>query len=100
MGEIKVKVSDETERKFREAAMRTFGYGKGSISAASERAFAEWTGQNEMAEIRQMAYEDGIKDPIKAIEGILKHVKKSSVELKHDASRIRGERYKHVHNRR
>lgn len=100
MGEMKVKVSDETEKRFREAAMRTFGYTKGSISAASEKAFSVWISQNEMEDIRKMAYEDGIKDPIKAIEGMLRHVKKSSVELKHEASKIRGERYKHVHNRR
>lgn len=93
MGEMKVKVSDETERKFREAAMRTFGYSKGSISAASEKAFADWVGQNEMAAIREMAYKEGITDPIKAIKGVLRHVKKTSVELQHEAGRIRAERY-------
>ena len=93
MGEIKVKVSDETERKFREAAMRTFGYGKGSISAASEKAFSDWVGQNEMVDIREIAYKEGITDPVKTIKGALKHVKKTSVELQHDASKIRAERY-------
>lgn len=34
-----------------------------------------------------------IEDPVKAIEGILSHVKKTSVELQHEASKIRAERY-------
>ena len=73
MGEMKVKISDETEKVFREAAMKAFGYGKGSIS---------------------------ITDPIKAIRGMLKHVKKSSVELQHEAGRIRAKRYSDVSHRR
>ena|SRR3989338_4587491 len=100
MGEMKVKISDETEKVFREAAMKAFGYGKGSISRASERAFSEWASQNEMEEIRKMAYKEGITDPIKAIRGMLKHVKKSSVELQHEAGRIRAKRYSDVSHRR
>ncbi len=93
MGEIKVKVSDETEKKFRRAAMEKFGYAKGSISAAAEKAFSGWVDQNDIDEVRKMARADGITDPIKTIEGMLKHVKKTSVELKHEAGKIRSERY-------
>ena len=45
MGEIKVKVSDETEKKFRQAAMARFGYCRGSISTAAENAFSEWANE-------------------------------------------------------
>ena len=93
MGEIKVKVSDETEKKFRQAAMARFGYARGSISTAAENAFSEWASQNEMEEVRRMAYADGITDPIKTIRGMLKHVKKTSVELKHEVGGIRAKRY-------
>ncbi|MEM1989162.1 MAG: hypothetical protein QW782_00805 [Candidatus Bathyarchaeia archaeon] len=37
MGGIKVYISDELERKFRETAMNLYGYGKGSLSVACEK---------------------------------------------------------------
>lgn len=40
MGGIKVYISDDLERRFREAAMRLYGYGEGSLSIACEKAFA------------------------------------------------------------
>ena len=42
MGGIKVYISDEIERKFREVAMRLYGYRKGSLSIASENAISMW----------------------------------------------------------
>ncbi|MGQ9691650.1 MAG: hypothetical protein ACUVQY_10430 [Thermoproteota archaeon] len=42
IGGLKIYIPDELERKFREAAMRLFGYGKGSLSKASEKAFELW----------------------------------------------------------
>ncbi len=83
---------------FREAAMHEFGYRKGAFSLAADQALASWAQKHQdMDKLRIMAKER-IKDPIKAIEGTLKHVKMSSVELKHEASKIRAERWKkHVH---
>ncbi|MEM3424651.1 MAG: hypothetical protein QXI42_02410 [Thermoproteota archaeon] len=40
MGGIKVYIPDDLERRFREAAMRLYGYGEGSLSIACEKAFA------------------------------------------------------------
>ncbi len=96
MGNIKIKISNETEKRFRQVAMARFGYAKGSISIAAEKAFSEWVSQNEMEEIRKLAYEEGITDPIKTISGMLRHVKKTSTELKHEVGKIRAKRYRNV----
>lgn len=90
MGELKVKLSDETEAAFRKSAMETFGYSKGSLSEAAEQAIKAWAGKPVEAE--KMA------DPVGAIAGMLKHVKKSSVELQHEIGEIRRARY-HAHRR-
>ena len=42
MGEVKVKLTDDTEMAFRKAAMEKFGYAKGSLSLAAEEAIREW----------------------------------------------------------
>ena len=42
MGEIRGVISGEVEDKFRELAMKRFGYGKGSISKALEEALRQW----------------------------------------------------------
>lgn len=90
MGEVKVKLSDEIEAVFRKRAMETFGYSKGSLSEAAEQAIEAWAGRPVEAE--KMA------DPVGAITGMLKHVKKSSVELQHEIGDIRRARY-HAHRR-
>ncbi|MBI2172829.1 MAG: hypothetical protein HYT73_01295 [Candidatus Aenigmarchaeota archaeon] len=38
MGELKLKVSDNVEKKFREYALKRFGYRKGAFSEAAEIA--------------------------------------------------------------
>lgn len=85
MGGIKVYISDEVERKFREAAMRLYGYGRGSLSIASEKAFLAWLSQ--VSEVLDIA--ESIEDPVEAIYGMLSHVKKTGVELQHEARKIR-----------
>jgi hypothetical protein len=42
MGEIRGSISPELENKFREMAMKKFGYGKGSLSKALEEALYIW----------------------------------------------------------
>jgi hypothetical protein len=88
MPAIKVLVSEETERKFRERAMRRFGFGKGALSLAAERALAEWARREEA--IENVFVEIG--DPVDAIEGLLAHVETDSVKLQHAASEIRAQR--------
>ena len=87
MGEVKIKLSDETEDAFRKSAMEAFGYAKGSISAAAEQAIKAWAAGQAKAEKMQ--------DPVQAITGLLKHVKKSSVELQHEIGEIRAAKYAH-----
>jgi len=88
MGGIKVYISDGLERKFREAAMKLYGYGKGSLSIASEKAFAAWLSQVSQA----LDIAETIEDPVEAIYGLLSDVKKTGVELQHEAGKIRARR--------
>lgn len=88
MGGIKVYISDEAERKFRKAAMRLYGYGRGSLSTASEKAILAWLSQ--VSEVLDVA--EPIEDPVKTIYGMLSHVKRTGVELQHEAREIRAKR--------
>jgi len=88
MGGIKVYISDDVERKFREAAMRLYGYGRGSLSTASEKAILAWLSQ--VSEVMSVA--ESIEDPVEAIYGMLSHVKRTGVELQHEAREIRAKR--------
>jgi len=75
MGVIKVKVPDNVEEAFRKLAMARFGYRKGAMSEAAKQAMEEWSIPNKGT----------VKNPFAKLRGILKHVKKSSVELQHEA---------------
>lgn len=98
MGTLKVDISDSVENTFRKAAMNKFGFGRGSISRAAESAFKEWSAQQN---IGHYAEEEEIEDPVLMLRGLLKGVKKSSVELRHESGKIRAERWKkHVSHRR
>ena len=77
MGELKIKLPNELEMAFRKAAMRRFGYQKGSISEAAKEAIGEWSSFSEDTKDDE--------DPIESISGLMKHVKKSSVQLQHEA---------------
>ena len=88
MGNLKVVIHDEVEGRFRVAAMKRYGYGKGALSRAAEEALLRWL--SDMENIEHPLAE--VEDPVAAIEGMLKHVSKSSVELQHEAARIRAEK--------
>ena len=94
MGYVKVKVSEEAERKFRRAAMKRFGYTKGALSLAAEKALTEWSEKElQKEELSNLIRDAGIGDIVSEIEGVLKHVKgKTSVQLQHEASKIRAKR--------
>ena len=99
MGELKLKVSDETEEKFREAAMHQFGHRKGSFSMAAERALGNWARQHENLDVLRAKAREEVKDPVGAITGMIKGIKIDSVQLKHEISKERSERWKkHVSN--
>lgn len=85
MGVIKINVEDEVEKQFRETAMRKFGYSKGSLSTAAKDAFIYWVDkEKDILDIRSRVK----RDPIESMRGILKHVKKTSVELQHEVGKI------------
>ena len=90
MGEVKIKLSDETEDAFRKSAMETFGYSKGSLSEAAEDAVRGWVAA------RPKKVEKA--ESLASLVGVLKHVKKTSVELQHEIGDIRRARY-HAHRR-
>ncbi len=41
MGELKLKIPDTLEKRFREYAFKRYGYKKGALTMAAERAIAE-----------------------------------------------------------
>ena len=84
MGLIKLSVQDATEMRFRKAAMETFGYSKGSLSDAADRALNAWCDQ------RGVSKEAEFVDLIEVSSGILSHVKKTSVELQHEIRELWG----------
>ena len=86
---LRLELDEELEKKFRELAMRKFGYSKGSLLKASTVAVSQWVRQNDVKHKK-------VDDPVGLITGILKDVKgKSSVELQHEASKIWAERAMH-----
>ena len=93
---LRLELDDELERKFRELAMRKFGYSKGSLLKASEVAISHWVSEEGKKPIKK------VKDPIKLIEGILSEYKGkySSVELQHEATKIWAERAMHYKKKR
>ena len=64
--------------------MAVYGYKKGALSKAAEHALDTWT--------RGALPLEGIevtRDPIAAIQNLLKPLKESGVELQHAATRLR-----------
>ena len=74
---IRAKIDEKIERKFRELAMRKFGYGKGSLAKATEEAILKWIVETEKEKI---VFEG---NPVEAIDGLLSNLKIDSVELQH-----------------
>lgn len=78
MGEMKIILTEDIEKTFRKIAMKRFGYQKGAISKAAQEAIGNW------ASAFPEKYEEE-EESWDSLIGILKHVKKSSVELQHEA---------------
>lgn len=79
---LRVKISKNLELKFRELAMKKYGYSKGALSRAAEEAILKWISsvENEL-----VVFDD---DPVEAIDGLLADVKVDSVELQHEVSKL------------
>jgi len=74
---IRLQVKEELERRFREAAMKRFGYGKGSLSRAAEEALQKWLLS---VSVEELVFEG---DPVEALDGLIAGVDLDSVELQH-----------------
>lgn len=79
---LRFQIDQKLERKFREAAMKRFGYGKGALSKAAEEAIMKWISTIEKD---NLSFEG---DPVEAIEGLLSDINIDSVELQHEAKKI------------
>lgn len=74
---IRAKIDSRLELRFRELAMKRFGYGKGALSKAVEEAILRWVSLVE----EESVFFDG--DPVEAIDGVLSDIRLDSVELQH-----------------
>ena len=74
---LRARIDSRLEMRFRELAMRRFGYGKGALTRAIEEAIIRWISQVAREEVR---FEG---DPVEAIDGIISDVDVDSVELQH-----------------
>ena len=85
---IKVELEKELEHRFRESAMKKFGYSRGSIQKASREALVVWMTQ-------QSTRVPIIEDPFKLVRGMLKDLKgkTTSVKLQHEATKLWAKKY-------
>ena len=65
--------------------MAVYGYGRGSLSKAAEEAFERWVAEHEVL-LKELNIPE---DPVEAIAGMLKGLKKTGVELQHEARSLR-----------
>lgn len=77
---LRLQLRSDLERRFREAAMRRFGFRRGALTRAAEQAIEKWISSG----VESVRFEG---DPVKAIDGILAGLTLSSVELQHSAKR-------------
>jgi len=74
---LKVNIDEKLELRFRELAMKKFGYSKGALSRALEEAIIKWISDTESEE---SVFEG---DPVEAIDGLLAEIDIDSVKLQH-----------------
>jgi chemotaxis regulatin CheY-phosphate phosphatase CheZ len=89
MGVLKIVIPNEIEKVFRRLAMQRFEFTKGAISLAAQSAIEEW-----MKNHIEISTE---KNPVDEISGLMKKVKKSSVELQHEIGGIVVKKYANRH---
>ena len=88
MRDLKVYIPEDLKKEFKKRSMEVFGYGRGSISKAAEEAIQRWTSERE----KLLQEFPSPRKPVRTLRGMLKHVKESSVELQHEARKIRAEK--------
>ena len=88
MDELKIYLPEDLKREFKKRSMEAFGYGRGSISRAAEEAIQRWTSERETL-VQEIPPSE---DSVRVLRGMLRDVEESSVELQHEAGKIRAER--------
>ena len=85
---LKFELEEKLEHKFREAAMKRYGFAKGSLQKASKEALSNWVTQ-------QSSIVPKVKEPFELVEGVLGHLrgKKTSVQLQHEATKLWTKQY-------
>ncbi len=83
---LRVQINQKLEHRFRELAMKRFGYAKGALSKAAEEAVIKWIS---MIENEGLSFQG---DPVEAIDGLLSDIDIDSVELQHGAKKFWAEK--------
>ena len=81
---IRLQIRKELEERFREVAMRRFGFKKGALSRAAEEAIERW-----LLSLEEVKFEG---EPVEAIDGLLSDIDMDSVELQHLAKKLWAEK--------
>lgn len=89
MKPLRVYLPEELEKRFRKISMESYGYSHGSLSRAAMEAIRSWIRGRET--VSQVEIPD---EPVRAVRGLLRNVKKSSTALQHEAAEIRAKRAK------
>jgi len=89
MKSLRIYLPEELERKFRKISMESYGYSRGSLSRAAAEAIRSWIRTQEPVTQVEIPSE-----PVRILRGLLRHVRKSSVQLQHEAVQIRAGRAK------
>jgi len=84
MRPLRVYLPEELEEKFRKISMQSYGYSRGSLSRAAAEAIRSWIRAQEVASEVKIPSE-----PVRALRGLLRHVRKSGVDLQHEEAEIR-----------
>lgn len=82
MESLKIELDEKLAKRFRECAMKVFGYGNESISKAAQASIENWV--NAIEEIEKQE----VEDPVNAMLGLLSDVDIDSVELQHSIKDI------------
>lgn len=82
---LRLELDKELERKFRELAMRRYGFSKGSIKKAAEVAIKRWSEEEKITKPMKKKGKSGVD----LLVGLLADVKhKSSVEEQHEIKKL------------
>ena len=78
---IKLELEKDLEKRFREAAMKVYGFGKGAISKAAQEAIRSWLEEVEVKAPKSF-------DPVEELRGLIKKKGVNSVTLRHEITKL------------